>query len=239
MSGLTAPGLTATERAVAHQLASRLLAYPDDELLGQLDLIESAARALPGTVGLPLLRVVAHLRSADSGVLQAEYVRTIDQKRSCALFLTYYAHGDTRRRGMALLRFREAYAEAGATPPTDELPDHLAVVLEFTATIDAEGGIRLLQEHRAGLELLRRGLERVHSPYVDVLLSVLATLPPPTADDLAAAARIAAEGPPTELIGLSPTVTAGAPGDTSVHVAASLAATYPVDDSLSAMGARR
>ena len=99
----------------------------------------------------------------------------IDQKRSCAPYLTYYTHGDTRRRGVALVRFSQVYRAAGLVPPAHELPDHLAVVLEFTATVDAEVGIALLQEHRPGLELLVRGLEKARSPYADVVTAVLAT----------------------------------------------------------------
>ncbi len=220
------PGLSAIERSVAHQAASLLLGYPDEGLLAQLPMLARAAAGLPGEVGRPLTELIGVLQAGDLAQLQAEYVRTIDQKRSCAPFLTYYAHGDTRRRGMALVRFHEAYREAGVTPPSDELPDHLGVVLEFAATVDAESGIHLLQEHRSGLELLRRGLERVRSPYSLVLDSVLATLPPPSPEDLAAAARIAEQGPPTELVGISPYSPAS---DT----------TYPADDSLADLGARR
>ena len=41
--------------------------------------------------------------------LQADYVETFDTRRRCNLFLTYFAHGDTRKRGMALLRFKQTY----------------------------------------------------------------------------------------------------------------------------------
>ena len=45
--------------------------------------------------------------------LQADYVETFDNRRRCNLFLTYFAHGDTRKRGMALLRFKQTYLRAG------------------------------------------------------------------------------------------------------------------------------
>ncbi|MEJ7705130.1 MAG: hypothetical protein WKF47_16440 [Geodermatophilaceae bacterium] len=53
--------------------------------------------------------------------------------------MTYYAHGDTRKRGMALLRVQARPTAAPATcsnSSSDELPDHLCVVLEFAATVD-------------------------------------------------------------------------------------------------------
>src|SRR4029453_19580483 len=87
--------------------------------------------------------------------LQADYVETFDNRRRCNLFLTYFAHGDTRKRGMALLRFKQTYLRAGFELDDAELPDHLCVVLEFAATVDHGLGRDLMLDHRAGLELLR------------------------------------------------------------------------------------
>lgn len=218
--------LTPRQRAVAHQACSLLLGYPDAELRGQLDLVADAVAGLPAPVREPLERLIEHLRAHPAEEVEAHYVRFIDQKRSCAPYLTYYAHGDTRRRGMALVRFVETYRAAGVTPPDRELPDHLGVVLEFSATVDPEAGLDLLQEHRAGLELLLRGMERVRTPYADVVAAVLATLPPPTREQLEAAARTASEGPPQELVGISPY----APSTTD---------TYPSDPRLAAAEVRR
>jgi nitrate reductase delta subunit len=66
------------------------------------------------------------------------------------MFLTYYSYGDTRKRGMALLRLKRLYAAAGLHLTEDELPDHLAVLLEFAATADPAAGKDLLQQHRGG-----------------------------------------------------------------------------------------
>ena len=41
------------------------------------------------------------------------YVETFDLRRRATLELTYYAHGDTRERGMALLRLKKLYRAAG------------------------------------------------------------------------------------------------------------------------------
>jgi nitrate reductase delta subunit len=131
-------------------------------------------------------------------------VDTFDHRRRCCLYLTYYAYGDTRKRGMALLRFKHAYRSAGLELRVDELPDHLAVVLEFAATGDAEQGRRLLLEHRAGVEILRLALADAGSPYVDVLRAVSATLPPLAGPDREAVARLVAAGPPAEEVGLQP-----------------------------------
>ena len=68
---------------------------------------------------------------------QRRYVVTFDLKRKCSLYLSYYATGDTRRRGAALVTFKEAYRAAGWEFDAPELPDYLPAVLEFSAVSDS------------------------------------------------------------------------------------------------------
>ncbi|MHB9856984.1 nitrate reductase molybdenum cofactor assembly chaperone [Streptomyces sp. YIM S03343] len=190
----------------AWQVQSLLLAYPDERFAGHLALAERVAATLPRPVADPLLRFTAHAARSARTVpadLAAAYVATFDHRKRCCPYLTYYAHGDTRKRGLGLLRLKQAYAAAGWRLADDELPDHLAVVLEFAAA-DPETGARLLTEHRAGLELLRLALTDDHAPWAHVLDSVSATLPALAGDDRQAVARLAAEGPPEEQVGLDP-----------------------------------
>jgi nitrate reductase delta subunit len=188
----------------AWQCASLLLDYPTAELLERLPVIRAAAARLPQQLGTPLLDFVEHLTARDLGELQAAYVETFDDRRRCTLFLTYFAHGDTRKRGMALLRFKQTYLAAGAVPDDGELPDHLCVVLEFAATVDPDAGRGLLLDHRAGLEVLRLSLRDLGSPYAAVLEAVCATLPALRGEEWQAVRRLAAEGPPEEEVGLTP-----------------------------------
>jgi nitrate reductase delta subunit len=197
-------GLTPQQLLIAWQSAALLLDYPDEALLDRLALIGSASHQLPAETGQPLRDVVAHLESTPLSRLQADYVDTFDSRRRCNLFLTYFAHGDTRKRGMALLRFKQTYLAAGVTLDDGELPDHLCVVLEYAATVDQQSGRELLLEHRAGLELLRLSLRDAGSPWAGVLDAVSSTLPPLRGDEREAVARLAAEGPPEEEVGLSP-----------------------------------
>ena len=198
------PGLGDTELAAAWQVASLLLGYPDDELLERRPLLRRAVGGLPESAGTPLSRVLDHLDATPLRDLESDYVATFDHRKRCCLYLSYYAYGDTRKRGMALLRFKQAYEAAGLVLDDGELPDHLAVVLEFAATGDLAQGRRLLLEHRAGLELLRLALTESGSPWAGVLEAVSATLPPLTGRNEAAVARLIAEGPPEEEVGLAP-----------------------------------
>ena len=202
----TKPTLTPDQLTVAWQSASLLLGYPDEELLSKLDLIDEAASLLPEPMGERVRSLTSHLRTTPLEQLQADYVETFDTRRRTNLFLTYFAHGDTRKRGMALLRFKQTYLRAGFQLPETgegaELPDHLCVVLEFGATVDAALGWRLLNDHRAGLELLRLALRDGGSPWGAAVEVVCATLPPLRGDEMDAVRTLAAEGPPAEEVGL-------------------------------------
>ncbi|WP_122818703.1 nitrate reductase molybdenum cofactor assembly chaperone [Nocardioides pantholopis] len=202
-------GLSADELTWAWQSASLLLGYPDEESLARLPLVRRAAQALPGPVGERLLGTLEHLAGTPPAQLQAEYVETFDNRRRHNLFLTYFAHGDTRKRGLALLRFKQVYLAAGFAPAEDELPDHLCVVLEFAATVDPDAGRGLVLDHRAGLELLRVSLTETGSPWAGAVAAVTATLPPLGDDERGAIQRLAAEGPPAEEVGLTPYGTPG------------------------------
>lgn len=198
------PALVDQHRRIAWQSASLLLDYPDERLLARLDLVHRSCGAVPARVAEPLRATVAELASAPLEELQAAYVETFDTRRRSALFLTYFAHGDTRKRGMALLRFAQTYAESGHVLAASELPDHLCVVLEYGATVDPAAAHRLLCDHRAGLELLRRSLAEESSRWAGAVEAVCACLPPLRGDEVAAVAAVAAQGPPEEEVGLTP-----------------------------------
>ncbi len=206
-------GLTDEQLSAAWQAASLLLDYPEADLLGQLDVLDRVAAGLPGSVGEPLAACVARLAEATLGELQEDYVDTFDNRRRHNLFLTYFAHGDTRKRGLALLRFKQTYLHAGvqlddSTAAGGELPDHLCVVLEFAATVDRQAGRQLMLDHRAGLELLRLSLTEAGSRWSGAVRAVTASLPALDGDEMDAVRRLAAEGPPAEEVGLTPYATA-------------------------------
>ena len=99
--------------------------------------------------------------------------------------------------------------------PARELPDHLAVLLEFAATVDEHAGYDQLRKHRTPIDMLHDGLLRSSPIYAGVIAAVSATLPPPTAADLAEARRLAMQGPPVESVGLEPfALTIGVRGGT-------------------------
>jgi nitrate reductase delta subunit len=192
------------QRSLVHRIAALALDYPDADLVARIPSMRAATDGLGEPFRGLLGRTLDHLDRTPVAQLEADYVATFDLRRRCSPYLTYYAYGDTRKRGIALLVFKQAYRLAGVELTADELPDHLCVVLEFAATADPDAGTRLLIEHRAGLELLRLALADTGSPYADALAAVSATLPPLAGPERDAVARLAAEGPPNEDVGLEP-----------------------------------
>jgi len=192
------------DRRLVWRLAALALDYPGPSLLNMLDDLSDAAAQLPDEVRVPLETLLTHLRVTAPLTLAADYVATFDLRKRASMHLTYYAYGDTRKRGMALLRFKHAYRHAGVELGDEELPDHLPVLLEFAATVDPIGGERLLGEHLPVIELLRLSLSDSGSPYAGALAAVVATLPPLTTADRRRIAELAAEGPPEEEVGLDP-----------------------------------
>jgi nitrate reductase delta subunit len=185
------------------QLASLLLDYPDTALLERAPVLRSVVSTLPAPQREPLTAYLDTLERTALGDLQADYVDTFDVTRKCSLHLTYFTHGDTRKRGVALVEFRQAYRRAGVEFDIDtELPDHLCVLLEFGAAHDRETAWALLNRHRVGIELLRMALAGRESRWLPVVDALRSTLPDLGPDDHVALAKLIAAGPPKEEVGL-------------------------------------
>lgn len=136
-------------QALTLQAVSVLLAYPDEALFERLPLVEGAIDGMPEGARGHVQRFCTHLRATPQDALQQTFVETFDLRRRCALYLTHFTHGDTRKRGMALLRFTHLYRSSGVELGGEELPDHLGVLCEFAATADLPRGLRLLPPRRS------------------------------------------------------------------------------------------
>jgi nitrate reductase delta subunit len=188
--------------AAVYKLASVLLQYPTAALFRGLGELDAFAAATSPRARAAFARFLAWLRATPPGEVAEHYVQTFDLRRRCALYLTYYRYGDTRKRGMAMLAFKAAYREAGLVPSEHDLPDYLPMVLDFAAL--SGRGRRLLRSRRADLELLRRALARAGSPYEDVVAAVCLTLPRLGRRELGQVLTAWESGPPREEVGLEP-----------------------------------
>jgi nitrate reductase molybdenum cofactor assembly chaperone NarJ/NarW len=183
--------------------ASVLLTYPDAGFADDLTAVARALEGLPS--GRPRARLEEALRwlgGMSTFEAAARYVDTFDLHRRRTLHLTYYRHGDTRERGMALTALVDTYRSAGVRLSPGELPDFLPALLELAAV--APAGAAALSEQRTALDALREDLEKTDSPYAGVVTAVTDALGAASRTDRDALRRYRAQGPPSERVGLEP-----------------------------------
>lgn len=182
---------------------ARLLGFPDDELYAEFVEVARVLEEAPAGVREAGGRFLAEVAGLDALERQAVYVETFDFDRRASLHLTAHTHGDRRQRGARLVGIKRLLRAVGLEPADGELPDHLAVLLELRALAPSDGA-DVLRELRPAFELVRSRLHETGSPYRHVLDAIAATLRRATRAEREAAARLASDGPPGELVGLEP-----------------------------------
>jgi nitrate reductase delta subunit len=197
------PTLSEAQRRIVHMAASILLDYPEPGRRAQFEQVAASIGSLPEEIGGEFRAFLEETSGFDQGGLEAHFTAIFDQKRKCCPYLTYYSTGDTRKRGMALVSFVEAYRAAGWEVEDGELPDYLPMVLEFSARSDSPIAGELLAAHRDGIEVLREALASFGSAYSHVVAAVCLSLPEIDDATRERYRRLIDEGPPTELVGLT------------------------------------
>jgi nitrate reductase delta subunit len=183
--------------------ASVLLSYPEDGFADDLAAVADVLQRLPkGHERARMEETRSWLAGMSAMEAAACYVDTFDLRRRRTLHLTYYRHGDTRERGMALTALVDAYRAAGVRIVPGELPDFLPALLELAAMVPA--GAAVLAEHRAALDALRVDLTSAKSPYAGVVEAATDALGASSRADREALRRYRAHGPPSERVGLEP-----------------------------------
>jgi nitrate reductase delta subunit len=185
------------------KLVSLLLQYPERPLLEAIEGLDLAeVEPLSRRQRVRLQAFLDWWRPRSLGELQRAYVEEFEFAKQRSLHLTYHVHGDRRQRGLALLRLRQAYADAGFETDERELPDFLPMLLEFAALHPS--GRELLEQNREAIELVSAGLREGGSAYADLLAVVTDAMPGLSARQVSRIRRLASEGPPSEEVGLEP-----------------------------------
>ena len=183
--------------------AAVLLAYPEESFAEDVSSVSEAIGSLPsGRPRNSLSSASRWLSAMGPGEAASAYVDTFDLRRGITLYVTWYSHGDTRERGMALAALTDTYRDGGYELAPGELPDFLPALLELAAVHPRAATV--LREQRPAIEALRLSLEETNSGYASVVAAVLAALPSPSRADRDALARFMAQGPPSEAVGLEP-----------------------------------
>ncbi len=153
-----------------HKILSILLEYPTEEMRRHHFEIRRRAAADLDDAGLKRIDAfLSYAGSIDLIDLQAEYVQTFDQTPEHSLHLTHHVFGEDKARGPALIDLSELYRRHGLEIGTNELPDYLPLILEFTDQIPAAEACRFLADAGKVLEVLTANLERSGSPWANLL----------------------------------------------------------------------
>jgi len=157
-----------------YKLLSVLLEYPDQELIDHLAELRELVPQLDAdnTERDAMQSFINHLQSMSLTELQADYVKTFDMVPEHSLHLTHHLFGDDKNRGPALIDLGELYKDYGVEVVTNELPDYLPLILEFTAYMDDSEATVFLADAKKVLAVLTENLTKVESPYA-ALLSII------------------------------------------------------------------
>lgn len=167
---------TAMDHSPVLRALARLLAYPDAALREDLPAVAElldATRLLRRTNRAALVALVSELQQAEPLAAEARYVDTFDHGRRTSLHLFEHVHGDSRDRGPAMIDLQRTYAERGLYLAEGELPDHLAVVLEFASTLEPDTAREFLAEMADILNALHAALVSRQSSHAAVIAAAI------------------------------------------------------------------
>lgn len=181
--------------------AAIALRYPERDWLKSFEEIEPQLTSFEPDTKEVLWNLLGYFSSHQLMDLQVNYVNIFDRKRRACLYLSYYLNGDTRKRGMALLAFKQTFASEGWVSNTEELDDYLPILLEFIAVTSSPAGFALLQEHKAGIALLEIALQDMKSPYAPLIKEIHNRIP---GEATPLTLQLIESGPPAETVGLAP-----------------------------------
>lgn len=179
------------------KILSELLCYPEPELiehLAELAAVLDDEGVLADADRVRLKTWMAELGQRELMELQAEYVALFDRGRALSLHLFEHVHGESRRRGQAMVDLLNLYQSHGLKLSARELPDFIPLFLEYLSRRPLDEARELLSEAMHVLRLLRARLEKRRSAYALVFAS-LESLAGHREDDREIRARVAAEPP--------------------------------------------
>lgn len=123
----------------SYRSLARLLEYPQgiEELLHSYEAVASYLRRHGiQSPAAPFFEMVRHSTLAQ---LQEEYVAHFDFNPAAAPYLGHHLYGDNQKKSAYMIQVKQEFGRHDFEPPTEELPDHLAVLLDFLAHLARRG----------------------------------------------------------------------------------------------------
>ena len=152
------------------RLLSVLLLYPDHDLLGQIEMIETEVDDMPSKeMKKRMDDFLLYLKTHSPIRLQEGYTAAFDMNPTTTLNLTYQLYGDNEKRADVLARLQQRYQDAGYERITGELPDYLPMMLEFLSVCPDTENTELIWECLQGLDDVVDRLQKAAPPYAALL----------------------------------------------------------------------
>lgn len=152
------------------RLLSALLHYPDRDMLGEIEMIETELDAMASQeMKVCMNEFLRYFKSRSLIDLQEGYTAVFDMNHSTTLNLTYHIYGDNEKRADMLARLQQSYQDAGYESTTGELPDYLPMMLEFISVCPDTEDTRLIWECFRGIDGYVDRLQKTAPPYAALL----------------------------------------------------------------------
>lgn len=163
--------------AALYRLLADLLDYPTAALAGAAVQAVSESRERCPAAAPALLAFERHVAGRDVRDLEERYAAVFDFSPARALDLGYQLFGETYKRGVFLVKMKDA-VRAHSIDPGAELPDHLPVVLRLLAALspEEEPGALVEEVILPAVEKVLRSFEDDAGGYRSALSAVKAAL---------------------------------------------------------------
>ncbi|MEW6665990.1 MAG: nitrate reductase molybdenum cofactor assembly chaperone [Thermodesulfobacteriota bacterium] len=166
-------------RESTFRILSRLLHYPDPDLVGALGTLREISGALEEGISTACLQFLDYLGGGPMLSLQESYTRTFDFCPDTSLNLTHHLFGDDKGRGGALAALSRIYRDAGYEVACGELPDYLPMILEFLSLEPGKAAMAEVADSCGGaLGVLASRLREARNPYAGLVSAACDLLHP-------------------------------------------------------------
>jgi len=112
-----------------------LLWYPDELFHNRLDLLQENLGVLDdNTINKRISTIIESFNNYSQTKLEELYSQTFDFNTTHCLYLGFYLFGETYFRSNFLSKLLEVFKKFNYCPQVSDLPDHLIILLDFTAS---------------------------------------------------------------------------------------------------------
>ncbi|MDY0405762.1 nitrate reductase molybdenum cofactor assembly chaperone [Virgibacillus sp. 179-BFC.A HS] len=167
-------------------IASRLLAYPDEDFAElKEEVIDYANENFTSDkLKLEIISVMGHLSGYTLSDLRVIYVQTFDLKSKHGLYLTAHELGDSNKRGAALIKLQRIISQAGYERIDDDLADYMPMLFEFlSVAADSKETERLVRRLAVAISRILQFLPPENEYYPILFILMEHVFPAPSREE--------------------------------------------------------